>query len=77
MQLWKEKHETGQWLEIDSPETISNRSDFSSMVTPGTAVSYDTKQQYDIRDVLSDSSVQLSNGGSIKASADASAGMTD
>lgn len=68
VQLWKEKHETGQWLEIDSAETISSRSEFSSMITPGTEVA----QHYDIRDVLSDSAIQLSNEGSIKANVDPS-----
>ncbi|OVA02370.1 hypothetical protein BVC80_9099g173 [Macleaya cordata] len=29
--LWKVKHETGQWLEIEASEAISTRSDFSSM----------------------------------------------
>ncbi|KAF5197157.1 Cop1-interacting protein [Thalictrum thalictroides] len=34
VQLWKEKHETGQWVEIDVAETISNRSDLSSLIVP-------------------------------------------
>ncbi|KAK7278424.1 hypothetical protein RJT34_23452 [Clitoria ternatea] len=29
--LWKRKHETGQWLEIDAAEMMSNRSDFSAL----------------------------------------------
>ncbi|PIA45445.1 hypothetical protein AQUCO_01700757v1 [Aquilegia coerulea] len=38
VQLWKEKHETGQWLEIDAAETLSNRSDLSSMIVPESIV---------------------------------------
>ncbi|WCJ24068.1 COP1-interacting protein-related [Euphorbia peplus] len=29
--LWKRKHETGQWVEIEAAEAIANRSDFSLM----------------------------------------------
>ncbi|KHN05080.1 COP1-interacting protein 7-like isoform X2 [Glycine soja] len=33
--LWRRKHETGQWLEIEAAETMSNRSDFSSLNVSG------------------------------------------
>nr|KYP38067.1 hypothetical protein KK1_040714 [Cajanus cajan] len=33
--LWRRKHETGQWLEIEAAETISNRSDFSAFNASG------------------------------------------
>ncbi|XP_026449714.1 COP1-interacting protein 7-like [Papaver somniferum] len=31
IELWKVKHETGQWLEIEASEAMSTRSDFSPM----------------------------------------------
>ena len=33
--LWKRKHETGQWLEIEAAEMMSNRSDFSALNASG------------------------------------------
>ncbi|QCE07603.1 hypothetical protein DEO72_LG9g2623 [Vigna unguiculata] len=33
--LWRRKHETGQWLEIEAAETMSNRSDFSALNASG------------------------------------------
>ncbi|KAK8464726.1 hypothetical protein PHAVU_010G067273 [Phaseolus vulgaris] len=33
--LWRRKHETGQWLEIEAAETMSNRSDFSALNVSG------------------------------------------
>jgi hypothetical protein len=35
MELWKRKHETGQWLEIEAAEAMSSRSDFSAMNASG------------------------------------------
>ncbi|KAL5711908.1 hypothetical protein ACHQM5_014133 [Ranunculus cassubicifolius] len=61
VQLWKEKHETGQWLEIDSAETMSNRSDFSSMIAPGTTMSFETKKPSDVREVWPQTPTQLSS----------------
>jgi len=29
--LWKRKHETGQWLEIEAAEMMSNRLDFTAL----------------------------------------------
>ncbi|KAK8984142.1 hypothetical protein V6N11_029466 [Hibiscus sabdariffa] len=34
-ELWKRKHETGQWLEIDAAEAMSSRSDFPAMNATG------------------------------------------
>ncbi|KAF9625182.1 hypothetical protein IFM89_020049 [Coptis chinensis] len=45
VQLWKENHETGQWLEIDSAETMLDPSDVSSMIAPGTVISIEAKKQ--------------------------------
>lgn len=35
MSLWKRKHESGQWLEIEAAEVTPNRADFSAINTPG------------------------------------------
>lgn len=35
MDLWKRKHETGQWLEIETAEAMSSRSEFSAMDASG------------------------------------------
>ncbi|XP_050371936.1 COP1-interacting protein 7 [Argentina anserina] len=38
-ELWKRKHETGQWLEIEAAEAMSNRTDFSAMNGSGIVLS--------------------------------------
>ncbi|PRQ36644.1 hypothetical protein RchiOBHm_Chr4g0393911 [Rosa chinensis] len=38
-ELWKRKHETGQWLEIEAAEAMSNRADFSAMNASGIVLS--------------------------------------
>ncbi|KAL6954946.1 hypothetical protein U1Q18_044388 [Sarracenia purpurea var. burkii] len=37
--LWKQKHETGQWLEIEAAEAMSSRSDFSNKNASGILLS--------------------------------------
>ncbi|GFY85428.1 COP1-interacting protein-like protein [Actinidia rufa] len=37
--LWKRKHETGQWLEIEAAEATPSQSDFSVMNAPGIMLS--------------------------------------
>uniref|UniRef100_A0A5B7B089 COP1-interacting protein 7 n=1 Tax=Davidia involucrata TaxID=16924 RepID=A0A5B7B089_DAVIN len=39
MDLWKGKHESGQWLEIEAAEAMSSRSDFSTTNTSGIMLS--------------------------------------
>ncbi|CAK9165748.1 unnamed protein product [Ilex paraguariensis] len=39
MDLWKRKHETGQWLEIEAAEAMSTQSDFSTMDASGIMLS--------------------------------------
>ncbi|KAL1084342.1 hypothetical protein V6Z11_D09G258400 [Gossypium hirsutum] len=34
-ELWKKKHETGQWLEIEAAEAMSSQSDFAAMGASG------------------------------------------
>ncbi|KAF9610155.1 hypothetical protein IFM89_020287 [Coptis chinensis] len=73
VQLWKEKHETGQWLEIDSAETMSGPSDVSSMIAPGTVISIEAKKQNESGELWHESNVDLSKEGSGKASHDTGA----
>ncbi|KAL2463572.1 COP1-interacting protein-related [Forsythia ovata] len=39
MELWKRKHENGQWLEIEAAEAITTRSDFSEVNASGAMLS--------------------------------------
>ncbi|KAJ4824380.1 hypothetical protein Tsubulata_034889 [Turnera subulata] len=46
MELWKRKHETGQWVEIEAAEAMSSRSDFASMNTSGIVFSNGASKQF-------------------------------
>lgn len=37
--MWKKKHETGQWLEIEAAEAMASRSDLSAMNASGIILS--------------------------------------
>lgn len=39
MELWKGKHESGQWLEIEAAETVSSKSEFLTMHASGIMLS--------------------------------------
>ncbi|CAL5413599.1 unnamed protein product [Camellia sinensis] len=65
--LWKGKHETGQWLEIEAAEAMSNRSDFSAMNASGIMLSSMANKQNE-----SHGDLALEDNG--KAAIDASAG---
>jgi len=39
MSLWKRKHESGLWLEIEASEVTPNRADFSEINTSGILLS--------------------------------------
>ncbi|XP_008802181.2 COP1-interacting protein 7 [Phoenix dactylifera] len=45
MELWKRKHETGQWVEVEAAEAMSVRSEFSSLNVSGIILSGDTRKQ--------------------------------
>ncbi|KAG7991784.1 hypothetical protein I3843_02G095900 [Carya illinoinensis] len=46
MELWRRKHETGQWVEIAATEAMSNQSDFSAMNSSGIMLAnVDNKQK--------------------------------
>eukprot|EP00257_Ricinus_communis_P021214 XP_015580644.1 COP1-interacting protein 7 isoform X1 [Ricinus communis] len=46
MDLWKRKHETGQWVEIEAAEAMSSRSDFAVMNASGIVLSSATNKQW-------------------------------
>lgn len=46
MDLWKRKHETGQWVEIEAAEATSSRSDFSAMTASGIILSSAINKQW-------------------------------
>ncbi|KAJ6911268.1 hypothetical protein NC652_021791 [Populus alba x Populus x berolinensis] len=46
MELWKRKHETGQWVEIEGAEAMSSRSDLSSMNASGVVLSNTINKQW-------------------------------
>ncbi|XP_043692116.1 COP1-interacting protein 7-like isoform X2 [Telopea speciosissima] len=73
MELWKEKHESGQWLEIEAAEAMSSRSDLSSMNASGIMPSSDTKKQKEFSEAWPDSHGELgleNNGKANAADAD-------
>ncbi|KAK6145931.1 hypothetical protein DH2020_019800 [Rehmannia glutinosa] len=45
--LWKSKHETGQWLEIETSEALSTRSDFCDAVNASSIILSETPNKYD------------------------------
>lgn len=45
--LWKKKHESGQWVEIEASEEMSGRSDFSAMNASGIVLSSMANKQND------------------------------
>ncbi|KAI8002328.1 COP1-interacting protein 7 [Camellia lanceoleosa] len=67
--LWKGKHKTGQWLEIEAVEAMSNRSDFSAMNASGIMLSSMANKQ-------NESHGDLASEDSGKAAIDASAEET-
>ncbi|XP_042393895.1 COP1-interacting protein 7-like [Zingiber officinale] len=69
MDLWKKKHETGQWLEVEAVETMSMRSEFSALNASGIIFTADVMAQKDHGDsqsVYAGDMVADSNGKSDK-----------
>lgn len=75
MDLWKSKHETGQWVEIEPAEAMSSRSDFPSMNSSGITLSNIVNKQKELREACPDSLSELASENNGKARVDASAGM--
>nr|XP_009401935.1 PREDICTED: uncharacterized protein LOC103985817 isoform X2 [Musa acuminata subsp. malaccensis] len=53
MELWKKKHETGQWLEVEVAEAMSTRSEFSALNASGIIFATDPMMQNDHGDAQS------------------------
>ncbi|RWW12356.1 hypothetical protein GW17_00023980 [Ensete ventricosum] len=47
MELWKKKHETGQWLEVEAAEAMSIRSEVSALNASGIIFAADSMMQKD------------------------------
>lgn len=45
MELWKKKHETGQWVEVEAAEIMSARSAFSCLNASGIILTGDSRKQ--------------------------------
>ncbi|KAJ0092676.1 hypothetical protein Patl1_25625 [Pistacia atlantica] len=65
MELWKRKHETGQWVEIEEAEAMSNQSDFSAMNASGIMLSNVINKQKEFSETA-----ENNGGASIGANAD-------
>ncbi|XP_074582867.1 uncharacterized protein LOC141839102 [Curcuma longa] len=69
MDLWKKKHETGQWLEVEAVEAMSMRSEFPALNASGIIFTADAMAQKDHGDaqtVYAGDIVADSNGDSDK-----------
>ena len=75
MDLWKSKHETGQWVDIEAAEAMSSRSDFSSLNPSGITLSNMANKQKEFREAWPESLSELASENNGKASIDASSGM--
>lgn len=71
--LWKEKHETGQWLEIEAAQDMSTRLDFSSMNASGIMLSNVANKPKEFREAWSEPHSGLVSENNGKASIDATA----
>ena len=71
MELWKRKHETGQWLEIEATEAMSSQSDFSAMNTSGIVFSGDMRKHNEFREAWPESHGELGIDSNGKARNDA------
>ncbi|KAL2508670.1 COP1-interacting protein-related [Forsythia ovata] len=66
MHLWKRKHETGQWLEIEAADATSTQSDFSAMNTSDIVLS-------GVANTYNDSNCQLTSENYGKSGSDINA----
>ncbi|KAK8956356.1 hypothetical protein KSP40_PGU008633 [Platanthera guangdongensis] len=60
MQLWKGKHETGQWIEVEAAEALSYRSEFSPLNSSGIILSGDSMRQKEFGEFLPGSGIDMS-----------------
>ncbi|KAK9146407.1 hypothetical protein Sjap_006310 [Stephania japonica] len=73
MNLWKEKHESGQWLDIEAAELMSSRSVASTMDASGTLPFMETLKQKDLHESWQDLNVDKHNESNGKVIDDANA----
>ncbi|KAK9087335.1 hypothetical protein Syun_029729 [Stephania yunnanensis] len=73
MNLWKEKHESGQWLDVEAPEVMSSKSVVSSMDAPGTFPFMETMRQKELHESCQDLNVDKHIESNGKVSDDANA----
>lgn len=52
--LWKKKHETGQWVEIEAAEAMSSRADFCAMNASGIVLASMANKQNDLNNEKSE-----------------------
>lgn len=69
MDLWKCKHETGQWLDIDASEALPAQLDFSAVKASGIVLSGTPNSQDEANQerTLEHNGKSGSNGGKIKS----------
>ncbi|THU56736.1 hypothetical protein C4D60_Mb11t20340 [Musa balbisiana] len=67
MELWKKKHDTGQWLEVEAAEAMSIRSEVSALNASGIIFAADSIMQKDHGDSRSVSGGDIVTGSNGKA----------
>lgn len=71
MDLWKSKHETGQWLDIEESEALSTQPDFSAMKASGIVLAGTSNKQEESNHELASEHIGKSgstnNAGKIKS----------
>lgn len=65
MQLWKGKHESGQWIEIEAAEALSYRSELPPLNSYGIVFSEDAMKQKELTEAwpASAGDVKMENNG--------------
>lgn len=63
MDLWKKKHENGQWLEVEAAEAMSMRSEFSALNASGIVFLADSMIQNGYGDAQSSGDMVTENHG--------------
>ncbi|XP_016504079.2 COP1-interacting protein 7-like [Nicotiana tabacum] len=67
MELWKKKHENGQWVEIEAAEAMANQLNIAAMNASGILLSNIANKQFD-------SNAEMASENYVKSSADSNSG---
>jgi len=67
MELWKKKHENGQWVEIEAAEAMANQLDIAAMNASGILLSNIANKQFD-------SNSEMASENYVKSSTDGNSG---